>query len=71
MPTLGALFVLGALVGPPLDSLHSGVRLLVYDKFPVTIGALYGALQHAGGHSCFRRIEYGRPGHVPEPVSIA
>jgi hypothetical protein len=47
VPTLGALFVLGALVGPPLDSLHSGVRLLVYDKFPVTIGSWRTSLADA------------------------
>lgn len=39
VPTAAALFALGAVLGPPLDSLHSGVNLLIYDKFPVTIGA--------------------------------
>jgi hypothetical protein len=43
LPTLGALFAVGAVVGPPLDSLHSGISLLIYDKWPVTLGALYGA----------------------------
>ena len=64
MPTLGALFVLGAIVGPPLDSLHSGIGLLIYDKFPVTIGALHGPKQYAGWHSCFRRNQHVRQRHV-------
>lgn len=36
--TLVTLFVLGAVIGPPLDGIHTNVDLLLYDKLPITIG---------------------------------
>lgn len=64
VPTLGALFVLGALVGPPLDSLHSGIGLLIYDKFPITIGALCGPSQYIGWHLMLHGNDDSRTGSV-------
>lgn len=51
VPTLAALFAVGAVIGPPLDSLHSSVDLLIYDKFPVTIGAMHFPLYMASASS--------------------
>ncbi len=36
---LGALFLCGSLLGPPLDGIHTNVGLLQYDSLPLELGA--------------------------------
>jgi len=36
---LGALFLCGSLMGPPLDGIHTNVGLLQYDSLPLELGA--------------------------------
>ena len=58
---LGALFLCGSVLGPPLDGIHTNVGLIQYDSLPLELGAL--ALPHRSTamhhHRYKTRPQYG------------
>lgn len=51
-------FLLGAVVGPPLDGIHGSVQLLQYDALPLELGPLKTSVWvSAGGDGSARRLQ--------------